>query len=397
MAARRQHGEGSIYQRARDGRWVAELDLGYVNGRRMRKLFTGRTRRDVADRLKAAQRDLDDGRTPSMGKERLGVYLDRWLRDVVDPSELSSATKSFYRTHVERHIVPALGDLLLLKVKPEDVHRLITQSRAKGLSDRSVQAVHATLRVAMRQAERWDLIRFDPTSRVSVQAPRRNLDKVHAVPRGTIVKLLEAARKERLGAMIFLLPMLGLRKGELLAMRWSRVDLDAGTLLIDSSVHRVKGVGMEFTSTKTHASVRTVRIPTQCVDLLRQRKRSQASERLVAGPLWTDLDLVFSRPDGHILDSNVPNTVLHRLCDEIGVPRERVHNLRHSAATAAAEVAYGDLGVVKNMLGHSSIAVTVNLYRHFMPEAGARLGDAIGMYYTDEADLAPGRERSVGE
>ena len=381
MSARRGHGEGSIHKRERDGRWVAVLDLGFEAGKRRRVSVTGRTRREVSDRLKAMTKAHDEGDVVVPSRLRVSAFLQRWLDEVVDPSDLSDSTKSFYRTQVLKHLIPSIGDLVLAKLTLADVERLLAKERSDGLSARSVQAIHATLRRALKHAVRWGMIRHNPASEAEVPSPRRDDAKVHALDRDSIVRLLGAAEGDRLEAMIVLLAMLGLRKGEALALRWSRVDMDAGVLTVDSSLYRKKGVGMVLKEPKTRHSVRSLSLPEQCLVLLRQHKRNQIAERLLAGPDWQDRDLVFCTSVGTALDLKAPNVLLDRLCDAAGISRERVHNLRHSAATTAGEVAQGDLGLVKSMLGHSSIAVTIDMYRQILPESQQRLGKAIGDYY----------------
>ena len=385
MSGRRGHGEGSIYQRDRDGRWVAVLDLGFQDGKRRRATVTGKTRREAAERLKLITKANDDGEIVVPSKVVLRTFMHRWLDEVVDPSDLADGTKSFYRTQAIKHIIPSIGDVPLTKLGLADIDRLLSIKRGEGLSARSVQAIHATLRRSLKQAVRWGLIRSNPAVYAEVPTPRRDQSKVHSLDRESIVRLLRAAEGERLEALLVLLIMLGLRKGEALALRWSRVDLDSGVLTIDCSIYRKKGVGMTLKETKTRHSVRSLSLPEQCATLLRQHKRQQIAERLLAGPYWEDHDLVFCTPNGQAVDLKVPNLLLHDLCDRVGIPRERVHNLRHSAATTAGEVAQGDLGMVKNMLGHSSITVTIDMYRHILPESQQRLGKAIGDYYRQGA------------
>ena len=141
---------------------------------------------------------------------------------------------------------------------------------------------------------------------------------------------------------------------------------------------------------KSAASVRGVGLPEQCAEALRRHRRLQAEQRMAAGALWNDNDLVFCTAVGRLLDEGTPNRLLNRLCDTIGVPRERVHNLRHTAATIAGEVSGGDLHAIMALLGHSTISTTIDMYRHVVPESQQRLADGIAAYF------ASGEERLGG-
>jgi len=203
---------------------------------------------------------------------------------------------------------------------------------------------------------------------------------VHALPREVVLALVAASRDARLGAMVSVTLMSGLRKGELLALKWSDLEIDTGTLTVMRSAYRKGGVGMMTKSTKTER-VRTISLPRQAVEVLRDHKRDQAATRLAAGPLWQADDFVFTNEVGGLLDEKVPNTVLHRVCAKAGLPPERFHNLRHSAAMTAASASRGDLHAVKNLLGHASISTTLDTYGHSMTESQRKLGEVMGDWF----------------
>ena len=206
--------------------------------------------------------------------------------------------------------------------------------------------------------------------------------------------MVDASRHIRLGAIVPFLLMTGLRKGELLALKWSDLDIDTDTLTVSRSAYRRPGVGMVTKPTKTDRQ-RTISMPRQCVELLREHRRYQASQRLAIGPLWQDHGLVFTTEAGGYLDEKVPNTVLHRVCKAIGLPPERVHNLRHSAAMTAASASHGDLHLVKNLLGHASISTTLDTYGHRMTESQVRLGEAMSDWFDARPRSEPGDDAAA--
>jgi integrase len=306
--SKRANGEGCIYQRA-DGRWTAQMT---VEGKR--QTLYGKNQGDVRRKLDAAKRALEEGR-PIVGDRRsLGQYLDDWLGDVIEPSGLSPKTKADYRDIVHRQLVPLMGRIPLLKLRPQQIQQFLNAQREKGYSPRSVQYHHAVLRSALNQAVRWDILQRNPAERVNVPRP----------PPGQ------------------------------------------GTVVVSRP--------------KTTKSRRTVRITDDCADALRAHRSRQAAERLLAGEGWQDHDLVFPSSVGTPLDPRNLTRSFHALCDRAGLPRERLHNLRHSAASFL--LAQGvPLRVVMEILGHSSIAITADLYTHVVPaleqDAAERVGRAL--------------------
>lgn len=379
MTKRRAHGDGSIHRRTRDGRWVGVLDLGYIDGRRSRRTFTATTQAEARQKLKAAQKAAEAGLIATTPMS-LRTFLGRWLEEIVDSGTLATKTRVFYRGTCARHIVPALGDVRLDRLSVRDVERFLAAKRESGLGTRSVQAMHATLRRALGVAVRWGLLSRNVASAVQVARPVRDTDRVHAMPRDVVLALVVASRQTRLGAMVSITLMTGLRKGEVLALKWSDVDIDNGTLIVMRSAYRKGGVGMLTKTTKTDR-VRTISLPRQAAEILREHKRDQAAMRLAAGPLWRADDFVFTTEVGGLLDEKVPNTILHRVCAKAGLPPERFHNLRHSAAMTAASASHGDLHAVKNLLGHASISTTLDTYGHSMTESQRRLGEVMGDWF----------------
>ncbi len=380
MTKRRSHGDGSVFQRARDGKWVAQIDLGYVAGKRKRITLTGKTEREVRQRLKDALRAKDDGHLHTPSKLTVGHFLETWLTDIVEPSSRAYKTKSFYRFNVDKHIGPAIGGIALAKLSRADIQTMLKVTRESGAGDRTIQAMHSTLRVALNEAVEHGHIRINPAANIKVARPQRNPDRVHAIDRDTVMQLMEAARTERLGAMLFVLPMLGVRKGELLGLRWSRIDFDQRVVTIDTAVERRIGEGMRFTTPKGDRR-RSSYLPDACIEALRRHKAQQAHERLHAGSAWEDHDLVFCTPMGKILDEAAPNHLVNRLAAKLGLPPERIHNFRHTTATTAGHVTHGDLHAIKTQLGHSSISVTADMYTHVLADSQRRLGEGIGDYY----------------
>jgi integrase len=363
MARRRGPGEGLIRRRP-DGRWEARLDLGWQNGKRKRKSFYGATRAEVRDKLTKAMRDLQQG-LPLPG-ERLTVaaFLTRWLEDVVRHS-VSPSTHEGYSRLVRLHVNPRLGKVLLARLTAAQVTQLYSALLDRGLAPRYVRLLHAVLRRALKQAVRWNLLPRNPLE--SVDPPRSRTREFRVLSAEEAARFLEAAKEDRLFALYVLALTTGMRLGELLALRWSDVSLETGEVRVTRKVSRIKGKGLTFSEPKTAKSRRSIVLAPMAVEALRQHRTAQLQERLAAGPAWEEQDLVFPNLVGRPYErQNVSQRGFKRLLQKAGLPSIRFHDLRHSAATLL--LAHGiHPKVVQEMLGHSSIALTMDTYSHVMP------------------------------
>jgi integrase len=364
MMARRANGEGSLYQRA-DGRWVAELDLGYANGHRRRRPLYGRTQAEVRAKLTAARHELDQGIEPPDERLTVGQYLHRWLSDTVAPHRRPRTCES-YSYLVTRHIEPTLGRERLARLTPGQVQRLEAQKLAGGLSPRTVQYLHAVLRKALGDAVRTGLVPRNVAS--LVEAPRVRRTEVQPLTPEQSRAFLEAVEGSPDRPLYVVAMALGLRRGEVLALRWEDVDLDAATLTVRHSLREVPGGSYALDEPKTERSRRTLALPLFVVDALRTHHTAQARVRLAAGEGWHDDGYVFTTDVGLPLHGRV---VLHRFQRALraaGLPRLRFHDLRHGAASLLV-AQHVDLKVVQEVLGHAQLATTAEIYAHLLPEA----------------------------
>jgi integrase len=361
MSKRRGKGEGSITQLP-DGRWQARIDLGYVNGKRKRKSIYGKTREEVAKKLTRALADHQRGLP--LPDERLTVeqFLHRWLEEVACPS-VRPRTYASYAQLVRLHLVPGLGRTRLARLRPEDVQAFLNRKLQEGLSPRTVQYLHAVLRRALGQAEKWGLVARN-VARL-VDPPKVARPEVRPLTAEEARRLLDATRGDRLEALYSVAVAVGLRQGEALGLRWQDVDLDRGLLTVRVQLQRIGGT-LQLVEPKSPRSQRTIQLPTVVVQALREHRARQLAERLQAGAAWQEHGLVFTTSIGTPLDARNVVRHFHRLLAKAGLPRMPFHVLRHTAASLL--LAQGlDLRVVQQVLGHSQIALTANLYAHVMP------------------------------
>jgi integrase len=363
MSARRGHGEGSISQR-QDGRWTARVDLGYVNGKRKRKQIYGKTRKEVAEQLKVLLLQQHQGLPIAPERQTVEQFLHRWLADVVAGS-VRPRTYDSYRTTVQRHILPPLGRQPLVKLNAQHITALLKAKSTEGLSPRTVKYIRTVLRIALNQAVKWDLI---PRNVVSVvPAPRIERYEVGTFTPEQAQQFLNAVKGDRLEALYTVALALGLRQGEALGLRWADVDLDHGILRVRTALQRIDGK-LTLVPPKTEKSKRTIDLPPIAVQTLRAHYARQLEERLQAGAQWQDYGLVFASRMGTPLEKSGVGKRFRALLGNAGLPLMRFHDLRHCCASLLlAQNVHPK--IVQEILGHSQISMTLDLYSHVLPSA----------------------------
>lgn len=280
---KRANNEGSIWRR-RDGRWCGAYFVPRPGGRgRVRKYVYGRTRAEAHQKLTEMVRKVQDDRPVPISRQSVAEYLDEWLRDIA-VQRVRASTWQSYEINVRKHIVPRIGRKRLGSLSPRDIRVLLDDLRASGLSPRSVQYAHATLRVALEHAVREEQIARNPARLVQVPSPPRQEREPLTVDEARL--LLKVAREDRQFALYVVTLLLGLRRSEALGLRWEDVDLDKGVLRIRQTLHRAQGE-LRFLPTKTVRSHRSVPLPGSVLEALREHQpgRSRSVTRRACG--WT--------------------------------------------------------------------------------------------------------------
>ncbi len=375
---KRANNEGSIWRR-QDGRWCGAYFVPRSGGRgsgRVRKYVYGKTRAEAHEKLTDVIRKVQQGEPVSVAGQSVSTYLEEWL-DQVAAHRVRPSTLQGYSLNVRRHIVPKIGRKRLGALTPRDIRLMVDDLRASGLSARSVQYIHATLRVALEHAVREELLPRNAARLVQVPTPVRHQREPLSVDEARV--LLKAARQDRLFALYVVSLMLGLRRSEALGLRWEDVDLDVGVLRIRQTLHRVDG-SLRFLPTKTVRSRRTVPLPTSVLDALREHQARQERERHEAR-VWLDSGLVFVTVVGTPID---PTNFTHRfrkLCEQADVRRVRLHDLRHTCVSMLLAIGEHPR-LVMEIVGHSALEMTMNVYGHVnldsQRSALKRLDDLLG-------------------
>lgn len=366
---------GHIRRRGKQS-WELTIDQGKdpTTGRRRRRFVTVQGTKHDAERILAeVLHQRDTGVDISPGKLTLAEYLRRWLRDYA-ANNVSLSTLERYRGIIETHLVPALGGLRLRDLRPAHIQAAYGRALAAGgradggaggLRPRTVLKHHRLLHEALGHAVRWQLIARNPVEAVTPPRPERS--EMRVLDTDDTRRLLEEAATTPYHALIYVAVATGARTGELLALRWQDVELDRATIHITRSARRFPRRGVVYTDTKSHRSRRPVALSPDTVATLQRHRRAQAEERLALGPAYSDEGLVFAGPTGKPLDDRNLRRAFDRMVARAGLPRLRLHDLRHTAATLMLRAGVHPK-VVSERLGHATVSLTLDTYSHVLPD-----------------------------
>jgi integrase len=355
--ARRGFGEGSIYPRG-DGRWVSYIRM--PDGRK--KFFTGRSREVVRERLQEAQRQAHAGQLVVGRDQAVSQYLERWLAEAVRHS-VRPKTYMNYDLCVRR-LLPHIGRVRLRALTPEHIQHALAKLLDRGLAPRTVRQVNMVLRRALKQAVLWRIVASNPSD--AVKPPRAEHKEIRTLNEAEVRQLLAVTVCTRHHSLWVFLVTTGVRLGEALALRWSDIDFQHSQATIRRALQSQRGMGQVFVEPKTARSRRTVPVPPETLAVLTQQRAALAVERKHAGESWQEHDLVFPSPIGRPRDMAYLSYTFHRALKRAGLPRMRIHDLRHTAATHLLTKGVHPK-VVQDLLGHSTIAITLDTYSHVMP------------------------------
>jgi integrase len=376
---KRASGESSIY-RDDDGRWHGFVSMGQKeNGRRDRRHVSGAKRADVVAKVRAIEAKRDAGMVDAAGRApTVGEWLDHWL-DNIASRKVRARTLESYRSTVRLHLRPGIGHHRLDRLQPEHLEQLYAALAEKGLSPASILRAHRVLSRAVRVASQRGKVARNVATLVdppAVKRPQRALPLSAAEAR----EVMSAAHSHRHAARWTVALAVGLRQSEALGLRWSDVDLDNGTLSVRRGLHRVRGQGLIYEEPKADRSRRTLALPAQLVDALRAHRAAQLEERITAGPLWQDHDLVFAQPNGRPIERKSDWRAWKTLLRDAGVREVRLHDGRHTAATLLLSEGVHPR-VVMEVLGHAQMRTTTDTYSHVLPalgrDAAERMGNAL--------------------
>ena len=385
MAKKRANNEGSITKRS-DGRYMGQISLtDPITGKRKRKTLYGKSQKEVLEKINMLKYQLQTGVYTGESDITVGKWMITWLKEYKQNS-LKKGTYTNYNTYINNHIIPNLGKIKLQDLRADQIqsfyNHLLKNGRKnpsvgedKGLSPTTIKRIHILINSALKQAMKNGLITKNAASAVSL--PKQIKHEIQPLSREEIQRLLKVAREDRLYAAFLLECGTGLRRGELVGLKWEDINFDNKTLQVKRSLviqydinakaEGRKATYLEYETPKTEKSKRVVSIPENIITELKAHKIRQNEEKLKVGEYYNNEGLVFCNIDGSKLH---PATLVYsfkRMLKVASIKDARFHDLRHSVATLLLEMNEHPK-VVQELLGHSTITTTLDIYSHVSME-----------------------------
>ena len=380
MAKKRANGEGNIRKR-KDGRWEGRYTAGTdpETGKQIFKNVLGKTQNEVKEKLKKALVEAGQVDFTKSGQYTVGTWMDTWFENVAKIKVRPSSHQT-YKGYIDNHIKPHIGKIPLEKLTTMDlqkfyrklltkgrVERIESKEQPKGLSAKTVRNINQVISSAMDLAVAQKIILTNPTN--ACELPKVEHQEMQTIPAEQLQAFLDEARATGVYEMYYIELATGLRRGELLGLKWSDIDWKNGIIKVRRQIARVDGQIVEA-PLKTKNSYRAVTISQQAIEVLKKQKTK------------TNDQYVFPSPNGGPISPDSVNNMLKRVLERAGIPKVRFHDLRHTFATIALQNGV-DIKTVSGMLGHFSAGFTLDTYAHVttsaQKEAAQTMGNILSM------------------
>ncbi len=375
MAKKRANGEGNIRKR-KDGRWEGRYTAGYDpdTGKRIIKNVLGKTQAEVKEKLRKAIEDSQKLDYAKVGKYTVGQWMDEWF-EAYAIVKVRPSSHQTYKGYIDNHIKPNIGNIPIEKLTSLQLQKLykklLTEGRVpriesekqpKGLSAKTVRNINQVISSAMSMAVKHKLIQSNPTE--GCELPKIEHREMNTISAAQLGAFLREAKKSGVYEMYYLDLATGLRRGELLGLKWEDIDLENGIIHVRRQVARVDGEVREM-PLKTKNSYRSINISQDAAEMLAMMKAMRVC------------DYVFPSASGGPISPDSVNNMLHRVLQRAGLPSIRFHDLRHTFATLALQNGV-DIKTVSGMLGHFSAGFTLDTYAHITTAAQKEAANTMG-------------------
>ena len=385
MAKKRANGEGSIRKR-KDGRWEGRYTAGHdpETGKAIYKNVLGKTQAEVKEKLKQAIGETQALDITKAGKYTVGEWMEVWFQDYAKIKVRPSSHQT-YQGYIHNHIQPNIGEIPLEKLTSLDLQKfykkLLTQGRVdrveakgqpKGLSAKTVRNIHQILSSSLKLAQEQRLILTNPAEGCAL--PRVEHQEMKTLTTVQLASFFREARESGVFELYYLELATGLRRGELLGLKWEDIDLERGDLRVRRQVSRINGEVVEA-PLKTKNAYRTLPLAEDTVSVLKEQRRK------VGNSPW-----VFPSPNGGPISPDSVLHTLHRVLKRAGLPKVRFHDLRHTFATLALQNGV-DVKTVSGMLGHFSAGFTLDTYAHITSAAQRQAAQTMGSVLSETLRL----------
>ena len=370
--------------------WEARVTVGHDpgTGRQIQRSFSGKTQKEVREKLQAAAVALTDGTYTAPQKITVGEWLDTWTSTYL--GGVKPFTVVAYKGQIKNHIKPALGAIKLEALNAHTIQKFYNDlgkphGDKPGLSTKSIKNVHGIFHKALQQAVAIGYLRYNPSDACTL--PRIEKKEIKPLDEAQIVDFLNAIKGHRYETLFTVTLFTGMREGEALGLTWDCVDFDRGTLLINKQLQREKKKNAQYIlPTTKNGRARRITPAPWVMNLLKRHKIQQTEWRLKAGPLWENSDFVFTDELGRHLVEYLVYRDFKKVAASIGRPDARFHDLRHSYAVAAIRSG-DDIKTVQGNLGHATAAFTLDVYGHVTDQMKQASAQRMEGYIKDVLNL----------
>lgn len=368
---------GHIKQRGNTWSVIIELPKDTISNKRKQKWYTvNGTKKDAEKFLTEKLRELDTGILIDTKKMKFGDYLDYWKDKTFNNLEIT--TQEGYIQKIDKHIKPYLSNIYLEDLKPLHLQNFYQEKLENGqlnnkgcLSSRTVLAMHRIIHSALEQAVKWQLVIRNVAD--AVEPPKAKKYEAKYLTDKQTEELIKIARKSDIYIPIMIAIYTGARRGEVLGLNWSNVNLEKGYIKIIDNLCATKN-GLIIKKPKTKSGIRTIAISQELIKVLKQHKINQIKNKLRLGELYKDNNMVCCYEDGHLYNPKRFSAKFNELLKDNNLPIIRLHDLRHSHASLLVK-----LGVqpkeISQRLGHSNIGITMDLYSHLYEETDREIAN----------------------
>jgi integrase len=364
MARRRGNNEGCLHQKA-NGSWKAAVML---QGRRLSK--TCKTRKEAQEWLRLTFSQIDNGLTFASTKIKLAEYLADWL--ATEKTIMRQSTWSHYSQLTSAYIIPNVGKITLRDLRTEHIQKLYNCLGGQGVGAPTIQKIHKLLRSAVGNAAKTGTIPRNPVA--FAHPPAGSVSEMKILDDSQVSQFLISIIGHRWEALYYLAIATGMRRGELLGLKWEDIDWLKQTVKVE---RQIRPGDQSFQPLKTRFSRRTITIGAKTIQVLHDHYERQQKTRKNSGSKWVENSLVFTNTHGGPLCANHMTRVFQELLEACGLPKIRFHDLRHTAASLMLNNGIPPI-VVSRRLGHSKASTTLDVYGHLidsMQEEAATLMD----------------------
>lgn len=346
--------------RKRGNKWSFVVELPRINGKRTQKWYSGYdTKKQAEKELAKIVNEINKGTLVIPDDSTLEEYLNGWFDSRRD--NLSPTTISGYKTIIEKHLIPDLGQIKLSELKPLTIQRYYSR---KDLAERTLLHHHRLLRKALEDARKWEMIYRNPCDLVNAPKPKKY--KARVLDPDEIKEFLGKLEKTSMYIPIALLLALGLRRGELLALKWTDIDYINKTLSVERNLVLNSDYEIVIKSPKNESSIRTLPLSDRSINLFKKKSIENKELKLYSDE-WTDSDFIFVEPNGEKMNPQNFSRRFKYYVKKFGINDIRLHDLRHTNATIMLSSGVS-AKVASKRLGHSNISTTMDIYSHVLEE-----------------------------